>query len=522
MNFDRNDLRALFSALNDGTISAAEHARLESILTQSAEARELWFLHCDIETGMADWAAMRQASGVQKATSILPPASSPAQAIWKRLVPLAAAAVLVFGGVWWMQENRAPASPDMAVREIKASGVAVLSRSVGVEWADGVMRSPGAVLAPGTLRLNSGAALVEFFGGARLVVEGPAEVRLVSAGEAFLEFGKINAHVPPQARGFTVASPGVKVVDFGTDFGLASRRDAAPEVHVFTGEVEIASSTQAVRALHEGEAVRIQGGAWQTIPVLRESFLAESELVRRDAAFARERMAAWRESHRMLSADPAAVLHFVSEETDSPESGVMNQAANASPQTRGSIVGGATAEGRWPGKGALQFRSQGDRVRLTAPEPMQAVTLIAWVRVDSLPRAQNVLLAADSEEPGALHWHLTRDGQLRLEIARNLGRPQADWEAVNSAPFVTSERIGQWLMLATTFDGKRISHFGNGRPIGSGASFTPPALHIASAELGNWRGATQRQLTAAMDEFVILSRAMTAEEIQDVFESGKP
>jgi len=92
---------------------------------------------------------------------------------------------------------------------------------------------------------------------------------------------------------------------------------------------------------------------------------------------------------------------------------------------------------------------------------------------------------------------------------------------VNSAPFVTPDRFGQWLLLATTFDGTTIRHYGNGQLIGSGASFTPPELHIGTAELGNWRGGTQRHLAAAMDEFAILSRAMGAEEIRAVYQAGK-
>ncbi|HEV7401346.1 MAG TPA: LamG-like jellyroll fold domain-containing protein, partial [Chthoniobacteraceae bacterium] len=111
---------------------------------------------------------------------------------------------------------------------------------------------------------------------------------------------------------------------------------------------------------------------------------------------------------------------------------------------------------------------------------------------------------------------------LRLEIARDLGRPQADWEAVNSEPFVTPERFGQWLQLATTFDGKTIRHYGNGRLIGSGASFTPPRLVVGAAELANWRGLTQRRLAAAMDEFVILSRALSPREIAELYEACRP
>ena len=523
MNPDRDDPRALFAALNDGTISAADHARLEQLLTQSAEARALWFLHCDIETGLADWAAVRHADCAENIVSFSPPAPQPARTIWQWLAPLAAAAAIALGAVWWMRGNHTPRTVDTAAIETRANGIAVLSRAVGVEWADGVVRTAGAVLEPGTLRLKSGAALVEFFSGARVVVEGPAELRLVSAGEAFLQSGKINAHVPPQARGFTVGSPDVKVVDFGTDFGFTVG-DAAPEVHVFTGKVEVASAVLAPRSLHEGEAVRLDHGTLEPIPAARSGFLAEEELARRDSEFSRRRLAAWHESHRTLSTDPATLVHYTFAESESPERRVTNQAANASPETHGSIVASVRTEGRWPGKGALQFRSEGDRVRLTAStlaEPMHAVTLLAWVRVDSLPRRQNVLLAADSETTGALHWHLTGDGRLRLEIARDLGRTHADWEAVNSEPFVTPERFGQWLMLATTFDGKTIRHYANGQPIGSGASFTPPALHIGTAELGNWNGNTRRNAAAAMDEFAILSRVLSAEELSALFGFGR-
>lgn len=522
MNFDHDGLRALFAAQNDGTISAADHARLDEILTHSAEARALWFLHCDIETGMADWAVMRQAAGAQKVVSFSPPAMHPARVMWRWLAPLAAAAALVIGGVWWVLEKRTPTSQDTLALETKVNGIAVLARAVGVEWADGVTRTPGVVLQPDTLRLKSGAVLIEFYGGARVVVEGPAEMRLVSAGEAFLQSGKINAHVPPQARGFTVGSPGMKVVDFGTDFGITAGGDTAPEVHVFTGKVEVASARLAPRALKEGEAVRWERGALQAIPAARAGFLAEDELARRDLAFARQRLAAWRGASRMLSTDSATVIHYTFEEADSPERRVMNQSASASPETHGSIVGSLRTEGRWPDKGALQFRSEGDRVRLTASQPMHAVTLLAWVRVDSLPRGQNMLLAADSEQTGALRWLIGSEGRLRLEIARDLGRPQADWEAVNSARFVTPERWGQWLMLATTFDGKTIRHYANGHLVGSGASFTPPALHIGTAELGNWNGGTKRNLAAAVDELAVLDRVMSADEIRAYHEAGRP
>ncbi len=513
MNTDRNQLAALFAAKCDGTISKDDHALLEKLLSENADARRQWFLHCDIETGMADWAATRGAR-----REFFPAAESPATSSRRWLVPFAAAALLVLGAIAWWPRTTSP--NNVAIAEPKSNGVAVLSRAVGVEWTDGVERTSGAVLEPGTLRLKSGAALVEFYSGARLIVEGPAELRLVSAGEAFLQSGKINAHVPPQAVGFTVNSPTMKVVDHGTDFGITVGSGTAPEVHVFTGKVEVASASLAPRALNGGEAARFDGTAVQSIPAARASFVTEDELSRRDSALGLARLAAWREAARGLSADAATLIHYTFDE--STERSIPNQSAGAPPDSHGSIVGSAWTEGRWPGKNALQFRSESDRIRFTAAQPIHAITLLAWVRVDALPRWQNVLLSTDSEQPGALRWHLTKTGELRFEIARNLGRPHSDWEAVNSAPFVTADRLGQWLHLATTFDGTTIRHYANGQPIGSGASFTPPALQIGTAELANWRGDTKRQLAATLDEFAILSRAITAEEVRTIYDSGRP
>lgn len=286
--------------------------------------------------------------------------------------------------------------------------------------------------------------------------------------------------------------------------------------------MEVASAKVAPRALNEGEAARFDAGAFVPIPAARSNFLAEDELARRDEVSGLRRFAAWREASRALGAESTTVVHYTFGEVDSGDRRITNHSGSAVPRSHGVVIGSAWTEGRWAGKRALEFRSESDRVRLIVPQPQSAVTFLAWVRVESLPRWQNVLLAADSEQTGALHWHITQRGELRIEIARDLGRAKPDWEAVNSAPFVTPERLGQWLLLVSTFDGQTVRHYGNGQFIGSGASFTPPALHIGAAELANWRGGTQRNLAAAVDEFAILSRALGAEEVRAIFQSGRP
>ena len=47
MTFERDELIRLFGALSDGTISEADHQRLQETLRDTAEARRRWFLFND-------------------------------------------------------------------------------------------------------------------------------------------------------------------------------------------------------------------------------------------------------------------------------------------------------------------------------------------------------------------------------------------------------------------------------------------------------------------------------------------
>lgn len=516
-------LSQIIEAHLEGRLTSTEAEELNRALVGEPETRRQFWEHTALH-GLTQEAARLEWLGTATPEVANKIVRLPA---WRWAAPLAAAAAVVFLAVaWWIQT---PKETDAT------TGVAVLSRVVGVEWADAASPAAGAVLAPVTLRLKSGAVLVEFFSGARLVLEGPAELELISATEAFLRAGKLSAQVPPPARGFKVSSPAARVVDLGTEFGLSVKDAETAEVHVFAGKVELQSvgNAKPLQSLKGGEALRLAAGVWSQAAADRATFLTESELARRGVAESEQRLAAWRVASRAWSGGELANdrprlpefsmrLHYRFEAASAAERVLTNSVADAPAESHGSIVGGAWGEGRWPGKGALEFRGEGDRVRLTGPESLAQVTFLAWVRVDALPHAMQALVSADTERVGALRWELTRAGQLRLRIGRDLGRSRLDWEAVNSGPFVTPDRRGQWLLLATTFDGSTIRHYGNGRPIGAGASFTPPALHLGTAELGNSPSRDVRQLVGSMDEFAVLSRALSAEELRKLYEQGQP
>lgn len=521
-------LSQLIDAHLEGKLTSIEADELSRAMFVEPEVRRLFWEHTALhgliqEATRLEWLGTASAEVENKVVRV---------AWWRWAAPLAAAAAVVLLAVaWWQRTPRAQGLTN---------GVAVLTRVVGVEWADpNASRAAGAVLTPGSLRLKSGAVQVEFYSGARVVVEGPAEFRLVSSREGFLQAGRLTAHVPPQAHGFKIGSAALTVVDQGTDFGVAVSDAATEEVHVFAGKVEVVLNARnaTMRPLVTGEAARLETGALRSIPATPASFLGEAELACRDAAEAQRRYAAWREASRALGADPATLVHFTYEDQGSWDRLLTNHADRGSAATHGNIIGCRWAEGRWPGKRALTFSGEGDRVRFEVTAPMPTVTFLAWLRVDGLPHSTHALCAAETEQPGALRWQLTRQGALRLGVARPSSGPEANWEAVNSPAVITPERLGQWLMVASVFDGKRISHYANGQLVAAVKAEGPSPFTLSTVELGNWgvtpdlpnfqwaakRGPDYflRGFQGRIDEFAILARALSAAEVLNQFQNGQ-
>ena len=126
--------------------------------------------------------------------------------------------------------------PHPPVAAVGDNGVAVVTRVVSVDWGGADVKKVGDTLPPGMLVLKQGLLQLEFYSGALLVLEGPAKLDLISADEVICHKGKVRAHVPPPAHGFTVLSPQFELVDLGTEFGVEVGANGATEVHVFDGK----------------------------------------------------------------------------------------------------------------------------------------------------------------------------------------------------------------------------------------------------------------------------------------------
>ena len=122
--------------------------------------------------------------------------------------------------------------------------------------------NPAARLKPGdTIELKSGLVEITFDSGPVAILEGPCEFRINGRSSAALLSGKLVADT--KDKGFYVDTPTAKIVDLGSEFGLAVDEKQGSQVTVFEGSVELAQPKQngdpLKQTLRAGEGAVVSG-----------------------------------------------------------------------------------------------------------------------------------------------------------------------------------------------------------------------------------------------------------------------
>jgi hypothetical protein len=267
-------LRELTDEYVSGLLDEGRLAELEGLLRADAGARRYFVRYCRLHTDLH--LEVRARSAGERALLRLVGESGPdgagrpaprrrwLTARWQRAALVAASLLAAAGAGWWLAAGRGERPPEAAAEE-----VAWLVNAQDIRWAD-ERPLDGALRAGAVLRIEHGLAELRFRSGARVVLEGPAGLELLSGNSARLLRGRLTARVPEPAIGFTVFSPEGKVVDLGTEFGVAVGDGGGAEVFVFEGQVVASAPTrdgvslrkdQAARLDASGVAVRPEGAA---------------------------------------------------------------------------------------------------------------------------------------------------------------------------------------------------------------------------------------------------------------------
>jgi len=306
-------------------------------------------------------------------------------------------------------------------------------------------------------------------------------------------------------------------------------------VHVFDGKVELHSPDDQPQGSIEqellaGSAVRITSkGQPEVIESMPDDFASNAQLEKKSVLAANKRYAAWRKASERLKSDPRLRYYYNFEDADPWARKLRSHLPKARKQD-GAIVGCQWTEGRWPGKGALEFKRSGDRVRFTLRIPKEpavhSLTLMTWVRVDSLDQRFNALMLTDGFAPGKPHWQITKKGALELGLRLS----PRESTVYTSAPILRSGTLGRWVHLATVYDGmgRTVAHYLNGRQVSSHPLTSTIKLRGGPAQLGNWSRPRKtdkypvRKFNGLMDEFAIFSEALDESEIKKIHRVGRP
>lgn len=522
--FDESRLERLIAAYFDQELTAAEKRELEAMLLGSARARQIFLDQSEWHGLTREWALQGQMESLMGDSAGERKVVPFARRAW---IGAALAACLALG-VWLLLPGRKD-SPAVAHDEDPARGdVALLGQSIDVEW-EGAAYAKGSALPKGWLKIRKGTLQLDFYSGARVVLEGPASLELISPDLARLEQGKLTAKVPPPAEGFTVLNANLRVVDRGTEFGMSVNGSDDCEVHVFDGEVELQGEVPdaTARELFEGDGVAIRQGKSTVITADRQSFADPARMLQAAARETESRWESWRSGSRSFREMPDLRVYFDFEDFDPAGMILRNQATGADEDSNGSVIGCETLSGRWAKKSALGFAKTSDRVRFRTEGSSPSVTLMAWVRVDSLPLDHNALLSMAPDKIGEIHWKLDKSGRLLLGM-RSAGEPVYEsWERLESPAIVTPQDFGRWMHLATVIDGEAgvMKHFVNGAQVADGTMKRRIPVQLGLANLGNFDAASPtsagvghvRAFNGRIDEFALFTRALSAEEIAGIY-----
>ncbi|MCB1076585.1 MAG: hypothetical protein KDM64_02050 [Verrucomicrobiae bacterium] len=525
----RNDrVTSLTSAWIDGTASAGDLRELNNLLNGDPEACECYLdlveLHAVL---MHDQAGDAQ---VPRPAEVLPFSQSGELSRKPRSMnrrpgrfwvatAAAAAALMANLAVFWWQTGSGEQSGGLAADD----GVAVLSRTVDPEWPDEVSpRGEGDAVPAGRFEIRSGLAQLEFFSGATVIVEGPAVLDLESAWRMACQSGRLRAFVPEPAQGFTIVTPDYQAVDLGTEFALSVGSDGRSEVHVVDGEIRLDDAAgKPLRHLTAGAALQSAEGNLTAIESRGDAFVDRQQLMNLAQNDWGSRYAGWLRESVRLRADPAVIAYFDFEGQHPWDRALENRTPGGSGS--GAIIGAQWTQGRWPGKGSLEFKRITDRVRLKVPGEFESLTLAAWVRIEGFDRWLSSLMLTDGWEEGEIHWQISDKGELVVGVSGG--------QNSFSVPVIHPRDLGRWMHLAVVVDGSgekgKITHYVDGEVIESPEASKPfPPLRIGDAEIGNWqsegRDNSIRSLNGRIDEFVILGRVMSGEEIRAMCEAGRP
>ena len=239
----------LFDAVLTGKADDAQIQELEQLLQSDDVACQQFALVSQLDVNLRyvfrtgachQQRRPRSAAPVYSQSEPTPKARSRRAWLWFTAL---AATILFVAATIDNQPFRAPSGTTLATANSLFSKppapVATLTSLDQAQW-QGTDLPVGYMIHEGdTIELVSGEAQISVGFGAEIAAKGPCSLQFVQVDRVKLEYGNVAVHVAEWAKGFTVVTDAMDVVDLGTTFTVSADKDAGVQTSVIKGLVRV-------------------------------------------------------------------------------------------------------------------------------------------------------------------------------------------------------------------------------------------------------------------------------------------
>lgn len=395
----------------------------------------------------------------------------------------------------------------------------------------------GPELYPGSYTMEKGLIELAFMDGGKVVIEAPSEFVIENASKIYLLKGQLTVLVENSPKSFIVRTLNSNIVDFGTEFGVRANADGTTEAHVFQGKVRMESNEQPQQAalmLEGGQAAHADSAG---ILSRREAnplqFVRLEEFSVKKQAAKGSAYCRWQEQVYQIHRDPALVAHYTFQRDKRHPDQLKNQAPGTRNQLVGILEGQESrpqwAQGRWAQKTALYFdRSQNQWVRIPSDPKIcitGPITLGAWIKMEEAPagfvpgmHGGNIISnGKDQTINYNLAYGLYYHGHMMIYMRAH----EIDFHTIGPEIDLS---IDEWHFLSVTHDNYFVRFYIDGKLMKTAEKFYNSQPIQADLIIGGMEAMDQPKyrFNGFIDEVLIFNRILSEEEMQVLYDTGKP
>lgn len=420
--------------------------------------------------------------------------------------------------------------------------VGKLADTIHARWEDPTGQiNPGCDVFVGSMNLIEGLAEIVLDSGAIAVFEAPARFTLESAHSIYLQQGRLVIKINRASEeAFVVRSPHASIVDYGTEFGVQVDASFNTVAHVYQGKVELRSGSNPLRfekslALTPNQAGQADVlGQVSTEHGISERFIRPDEFDIRLKASKGSGYHRWLLYSQALRKDPSLAAYYTFEIDPGKPDVLVNFAENTAGDLNGKFYSAANADkpvwcqGRWPQKSALSFdRTQLQYVETATDEKLSIngpITIAAWIYCakttdgghivsNRIPPRSFCNYQLGYRSPSASEW------MHNIHLARKLNSD----DSKNQVCSKKLPDLSGWILVAATHDNETLKFYLNGSLVDT--KFWPQKLESMDAPLiigSDYAPGDFSRFNGKIDEILIAGRVFSEEEINQMYEAGRP